>query len=169
MENQVIVIVIEESKSSVPINLSKADQNQNNDSKKCTTDQVFAMEESDSRDEKTMEVVSSSCALCIVLLLFPFLKLASCDFGGVGLDIMVLSIIPMVQTYILWVTLTHHVNRTIFYTILIASLISALEVSFVSWSTSITDLITWGNVLVGLTINNHFVDLLNCLKKLGPN
>ncbi|WJX20955.1 hypothetical protein P8452_10436 [Trifolium repens] len=131
-DNQVHVIVVEEvSKSSNEINPRYPNSDK----------------------ERFKKVLVSSLVLCLLLSIFSALKI---DNSKLLMDSLTLPIV-LFQLIVFDIIINHPVNSTVYsilYILLLSSVISVVEVSFVSWNAAIVILIVWVAIIANITISN---------------
>ncbi|KAK2456906.1 hypothetical protein P8452_03873 [Trifolium repens] len=131
-DNQVHVIVVEEvSKSSNEINPRYPNSDK----------EIFK------------KVLVSSLVLCLLLSIVSALKI---DNSKLLMDTLTLPVV-LFQLDLFHIIIDHPVNSTVYsilYILLLSSVISVVEVSFVSWNAAIVILIVWVAIIANITISN---------------
>ncbi|CAJ2664906.1 unnamed protein product [Trifolium pratense] len=152
-EEQMILMV--ESKSSDPIN------------------QRYKLDE----EERHILLISTSTLLCLVLIIFPTLKmsLSGGELHDIVVTILILLFVLLFQIIIFVLAAYPLFNNNncipgiIYFIILITSVISFIEVSLVSWIAATITLIFWGFLTVLIFIFDLMMELDAFLKSMTKN
>jgi hypothetical protein len=113
--------------------------------------------------ERFEKVAIKSMVLCLILIMFPALKISS--FGGkfmaqydTFIMVFLIVFVFLYQAYLYDITKSHAVNNTIYsvlHILLLSSILSVVEVSLVSRTAATVILILWVMTFATIVDNNR--------------